>query len=254
MTGVSILREAINDSGQVAMAVTFDDNGVRKAAIVRADPTNRPPVASDGTASVTAGASVSGTLSVSDPDGDALTYAIVANGSQGTAVVTNASTGAYTYTANTGTSGDDTFTFQATDSHGAASNVATVTVDIQPPPACATDVTGSVTVTPGSLRRHKRTGHYFQKVTLKNASSGAIAGPISFVLDSPTSGATLVNAAGVTACAAPAGSPYVNVNVGSDSVWTIRERTSAGLEFTLEFASPGPITYTPRVLAGAGGR
>jgi Bacterial Ig domain len=256
VTGISILREAINDSGQVAMTVLFDDNGVRKAAIIRADPPNRPPVASNGTASVTAGASVSGTLTASDPDGDALIYAIVADGSKGTAVVTNASTGAYTYTADIGASGDDTFTFQATDSHGLASNVATVTVSIQPPPACATNVTGSVAVTPGSLRRDKRTGHYFQKVTLKNTSSAAIAGPISFVLDSLTSGATLVNAAGVTSCAAPAGSPYVNVNVGSDSILSTRERANASLEFTLEFAGPGgaSITYTPRVLAGSGGR
>jgi hypothetical protein len=251
-----ITAEALNNAGQVAFGVTYDNgDGTPRGAIIRADPPNRPPAALDGTASVIAGASVSGTLSASDPDGDALTYAIVANGSKGTAVVTNASTGGYTYTANTDTSGDDTFTFQATDSHGVGSNVATVTVDIQPPPACATNVTGSVAVTPGSLRRDKRTGHYFQKVALKNTSSGAIAGPISFVLDSLTSGATLVNAAGVTACAAPAGSPYVNVNVGSDSIWSARERANVSLEFTLEFASPGATpTYTARVLAGSGGR
>jgi hypothetical protein len=238
------------------MLVVFDDAGVPKAAIIRADPQNRPPVASDGTASVTAGASVSGTLSASDPDGDALTYAIVGNGTMGTVTITNTSTGAFTYSANSGASGDDTFTFQATDSHGAASNPATVTVAIQPPPACATNVTGSVAVTMGNLRLDRRTGHYFQKVTLKNTSSAAIAGPISFVLDSLTSGATLVNAGGVTSCAAPAGSPYVNVNVGSDTLWNTRERANVGLEFTLEFAAPGaiPIAYASRVLAGSGGR
>jgi hypothetical protein len=256
-----ITTEALNNAGQVAFGVTYDaGDGVPKWALIRADPTTDPtngaPVASNGTASVAAGGSVSGTLSATDPDGDALTYAIVADGTKGTAIVTDSSTGAFTYTANSGASGEDTFTFQATDNHGAASNLAVVTVTIQPPPACATDVTGSVAVTAGNLRLDKKTGHYVQKVTLKNTSSAAIAGPISFVLDSLTPGAALVGAAGVTSCAAPAGSPYVNVNVGSDSLWSARERTSVGLEFTLEFAAPGatPITYTPRVLAGTGGR
>jgi uncharacterized repeat protein (TIGR03803 family) len=218
------------------------------------DATNRPPVASDGTATVTAGASVSGTLSASDPDGDALTYAIVANGSKGTAVVTNASTGAYTYTANSGTSGEDTFTFQVTDSRGLASNVATVTVAIQPPPTCAVNVTSSIQQVKGKGSKSSSTT---QSVSLENVSSSAITGPISLALDSLTAGVTLVNAAGVTSYGLPAGSPYVNVNVGTDAVWSPGERVEVILQFSRESSGPGKkpaITYTRRVLAGAGGR
>ncbi len=147
VTGVGILREAINDSGQVAMGVGYndDDTGAPKIAIVRADPPNAPPVASNDSFSVTAGGSVSDTLSATDPDNEPITYSIVTNGAKGTAVLDNASTGAFTYTANANASGDDTFTFKATDNRGAESNVATITVAIQtPPPTCAVNVSSSV--------------------------------------------------------------------------------------------------------------
>ncbi len=83
--------------------------------------------------------------------------------------------------------------------------------------------------------------------------------PVSFALDSLTAGVTLLNAAGVTSCAAPAGSPYVNVDLGSDSVWSPGERVEGVLQFERESTGgpskkPQAITYTRRVLAGAGGR
>jgi hypothetical protein len=216
-------------------------------------PVNDAPVASNGAVSVSAGASVSGTLIASDIDGGALTFGIVANGTKGTATITNSATGAFTYTANIGSSGTDTFTFQASDGSLSA-NVATVTVTIQA--GCATNVTGFVTSILGNLRVDRKTGHYLQKVTLKNTSSSTIAGPVSFVLDSLTAGTTVVGAAGVTACAAPAGSPYVTVAVGADQIFGTRERANVGLDFTLELTNPGTgtISYVPRVLAGAGGR
>jgi VCBS repeat-containing protein len=106
-------------------------------------PVNDAPVASNGSTSVAAGASVSGTLVATDVEGPALTYTIVANGTRGTVVLTNAATGAYTYTAGP-TAGTDTFTFTASDGT-VSSNVATITVTItggnQPP------VAGNGTVT-----------------------------------------------------------------------------------------------------------
>ena len=60
-----------------------------------------------------------------------LTFALVTNGTLGTALVTDASTGAFTYTPNPNLFGMDTFTFHV--SNGATtSNVATVTVTISP--------------------------------------------------------------------------------------------------------------------------
>ena len=45
----AISNDAINDVGQVAILVTYDDGtGVAKYAIVRANPSNRAPVAADG--------------------------------------------------------------------------------------------------------------------------------------------------------------------------------------------------------------
>ena len=51
----------------------------------------------------------------SDVDSPALTYAIAANGSRGTAVVTNPATGAVTYTPTPNASGVDTFMYQVSD-------------------------------------------------------------------------------------------------------------------------------------------
>jgi hypothetical protein len=251
--GGFIWEEAINDAGQVAFWAELADG---RRGVYRADPVNHPPVAVDGSVSVDAGASVAGTLSASDPDGDALTYSLVANGTKGTATITNTATGAFSYAANAASSGTDTFTFQASDG-SLSSNVATMTVTIQSPaPSCALNVTASVSSTLGNVRLDRKTGHYLQKVTLKNTSATTITGPVSFVLDSLTAGTTLVGAAGVTSCAAPAGSPYVTVNVGADGILSTRERANVSLEFTLELVNPvsSAITYVPRLLAGPGGR
>jgi Tol biopolymer transport system component len=105
---------------------------------------NDAPVAQDGTLAVTAGASAGGTLVAMDIDGPALTYTLVANGTKGTATITDAATGAYTYTANAGTSGSDTFTFKADDGV-LDSNVATVTVTIAPGNRAPEVLTGVVT-------------------------------------------------------------------------------------------------------------
>jgi hypothetical protein len=93
------------------------------------EPLNNAPVAYGGSVTTTEGQVISGELSASDADGDALTYALVDNSSLGTVEITNSSTGAYTYTPNTGVSGADMFTFKVNDGE-ADSNVATVIVTI----------------------------------------------------------------------------------------------------------------------------
>jgi hypothetical protein len=96
-------------------------------------PVNNPPVAYDGTFSTTQGLSLNGKLNGSDPDGDPLTYGIVVNGSLGIAKITNAATGAFTYTPNAQATGTDTFTFKENDGTN-DSNAAKVTVTIKPKP------------------------------------------------------------------------------------------------------------------------
>lgn len=110
---------------------------------------NTAPVASDASFRTAANTPVSGTLTASDSDGDALTYSIVDNGTKGKAVVTDASTGAFTYTPNGGETGTDMFTFKANDGQS-DSNIATVTVAIDTAAAgWQTQLTGASNVQPG---------------------------------------------------------------------------------------------------------
>jgi Big-like domain-containing protein len=94
---------------------------------------NRPPTAANQSTSVTVGQIFNGQLQGSDPDGDALTYAIVVQPTKG--FVSLGSNGAFSYVPNTGASGSDSFTYKVTDGQN-WSNIATITVSIQqtPPP------------------------------------------------------------------------------------------------------------------------
>jgi hypothetical protein len=119
-------------------------------------------------------------------------------------------------------------------------------------PLCATDVSATVSVSSrGPLKLNKSTGRYTQTVTLKNGD-GVVSGPMSLVLDNLSINATLFAADGLTACSTPTGSPYVNVNIGTDGVLSSKERPTV----TLEFANPSgqPVTYATRILAGTGNR
>jgi uncharacterized repeat protein (TIGR01451 family) len=131
-------------------------------------------------------------------------------------------------------------------------NTAAVTTVVSPPSTCAANVTGSVTIIPsGPVIFNPRSGTYVQTVSLK-VNGAPIQGPVSFVLDNLTAGATVVGAAGMTVCASPVGSPYVNVSIGPDGVMSMGERISVKLAFQAPIGTT--ITYTPRILAGPGTR
>jgi hypothetical protein len=103
--------------------------------------TNTAPVATNGTLIVSEDNVGTGTLTATDSDGNALTLRILTNGTKGTVAITNAATGAYTYTPVANANGSDTFTFRANDGT-ADSNTATVAVTISPvndPPVAAPD-------------------------------------------------------------------------------------------------------------------
>ena len=133
--------------------------------------------AADAAASTNAGGTVTGTLVASDVDNASLTFTIGTNGNKGVATVTDAGTGAYSYTANAGSSGTDMFTFKATDG-SLDSNVASVTVTISN--GCAIDITGLIAISQGPMKLNRKTGRYTQTLTLKN-SDGPVTGPISLV-------------------------------------------------------------------------
>jgi len=90
---------------------------------------NRAPVAQNGTLTTNRDTLASGTLNATDADGDALTFSMTSQGGKGTVVITNATTGAYNYTPQTGVTGSDSFTFQVRDPGGLTST-ATVAVTI----------------------------------------------------------------------------------------------------------------------------
>ncbi len=91
--------------------------------------TNTAPAANNGTLTTNEDTAGSGTLSASDADGNVLTYSIVTDGSKGSATITNASTGAYTYTPTANQNGSDSVTFKANDGL-ADSTPKTITVTI----------------------------------------------------------------------------------------------------------------------------
>jgi len=78
---------------------------------------NQPPAALDGQGTTREDVVFQGQLSASDPDlpPQAVTFIIESQPDKGNVVVTDAGSGAFTYTPNTGAIGQDSFTFRVTD-------------------------------------------------------------------------------------------------------------------------------------------
>jgi len=141
---------------------------------------NSAPTASNGSVSTTTGTAVSGTLSASDSDGDSLTFSIVSQPSHGSVSITNTSTGAFTYTPNSGYTGSDSFTFKATDSAGNASNTATESVTISSSNTAPTASNGSVstdenTAVSGTLSASDSDGDSLTFSIVSQPSNGSVS-------------------------------------------------------------------------------
>jgi hypothetical protein len=119
-------------------ATAMDDDGRETTATtsITVAPANSAPVAADQSVSTPAGTALPITLSASDADSDALTFAIVAAPAHG---VLSGSGANRTYTPTAGFTGSDSFTFTAND--GTATSVA-ATVSIA--------VTATPTTDPGT--------------------------------------------------------------------------------------------------------
>lgn len=116
---------------------------------VDAEAVNLAPTATPQSLTVLANSAISGTLVADDPEDESLTYSIVDNGVKGVAAITNAATGAFTYTPQAGATGSDSFTFKVNDGHS-DSNTAAVTIGITPEVAAtasAGGLTGTTKVT-----------------------------------------------------------------------------------------------------------
>jgi hypothetical protein len=154
---------------------------------------------------------------------------------------------------------DETFVLELLSTTGAtlgdaSLRLATGTIvndDVPPPPSCATDLSGILTVTRGPMRYVWVRQRFEQAITLTNTTNTAIPAPVhvAVALDGLGAHVTMVNASGVTSCATPAGSPYIVFPVRSDLPWGPGVRvTIVNLAFTT--TQNLPITYTTRVLGG----
>lgn len=129
-TGAFLYTPAANANGADAFTYRVHDGTVSSApatVTIAIAPVNDAPVASNGSAT-TSGGVATGAVKASDVDGPALSYVLVTNGAKG-AVTLDAATGAFRYTAAAGATGEDQFTYRASDGT-LMSNVATVTIRI----------------------------------------------------------------------------------------------------------------------------
>jgi VCBS repeat-containing protein len=141
-------------STQTDLRLWFDDIGFVTAPVGAA---NQAPTATGQSLTTAEDQSVNGTMTASDPDGDALNYVIVTGPGHGS-VQFSSTTGAFTYTPAANYNGPDSFSFKANDGR-ADSNIATVNLAVTPvndPPVAAdqalttnedTSVGGTLTAT-----------------------------------------------------------------------------------------------------------
>lgn len=102
---------------------------------------NAAPVASDQSVATNQETAKVITLAATDAEGDALTYSIVTSPARGSLGAISGNQVTYTPTA--GYFGSDSFTFRATDSKGALSNTATVTVTVNGIPVASPQTVNS---------------------------------------------------------------------------------------------------------------
>jgi probable HAF family extracellular repeat protein len=96
--------------------------------------------------------------------------------------------------------------------------------------------------------RKSGTDRIVQEIEIRNRGRQPLPGPIALALEDLPAGVTLVNAAGVTTCIAPLGSPYLFVPTGADDRLGPGER--ARVTLVLDSARRRPGQFRARVLAG----
>lgn len=126
-------------------------------------------------------------------------------------------------------------------------NVAEITLSVDPPPPCATDVSQSVRVSAGRPRLDPATREAEQEVQVRNTGRLPIPGPLALVVDR-LGAVTLLNATGATSCAAPAGSPFVELPIAADGLLLPGETVTVTLRFHVP--SNVRLSYRTRLLAG----
>ncbi len=94
-------------------------------------PVNDAPLTAGGSATGTEDSNVTGRLTATDVDGDALTFALAPNGQPANGVVTINPDGTYTYVPHANFNGTDSFTYRVSDGNGGIAT-GTVSVNVSP--------------------------------------------------------------------------------------------------------------------------
>lgn len=149
--------------------------------LVAVTPVSDAPVAIAGTLAAVEDATATGTLAGTDADGNALTFGIVTPPTHGIVVITNPSTGAYSYTPEPNYNGNDVFRFSVSDGT-LGSNVAAVAISVAP--ADDAPVANSVVVT--TQQGTARTG----VLPASDIDGGAVA---FSVVTAPTKGTLVID-------------------------------------------------------------
>ncbi len=131
-SGTYTYTPAANYNGTDSFNYTVSDGTTISAPAtitVTVTAVNDAPVAGGDIVSTPTDTPITDTLPATDVDGQALTYTITQQPTNGSISDFNATTGAYTYTPNTTYTGPDSFTYTASDG-AATSNVGTVNITV----------------------------------------------------------------------------------------------------------------------------
>lgn len=116
------------DGFQASSAPAAGFEGLDLVYDVGDTPPNQPPVCVDGSGTTSENTALTSSVSCTDPDGDAVEYAVTSGPSSGTLSPISAQ-GEFTYTPSSGFVGTDAFTYSASDGEGGTA-AATYTVSV----------------------------------------------------------------------------------------------------------------------------
>ena len=132
-TGTYIYTPNSNYNGSDSFSYTVtDSHGASNTytMTVTVNAVNDAPIAANAAISTLQATAYTGTLPIAtDAESDVVTYSIGSAATNGSVVITNALTGGYSYTPNTGFKGIDSFTYTVADSHG-GSNSYTMSINV----------------------------------------------------------------------------------------------------------------------------
>jgi VCBS repeat-containing protein len=135
--------QAPGAGGVYTVTLTASDGSASVSQVISLVVNNPLPVTTGGSYTLPEDSSVSGVLTATDPDGDAISFAIGQGPSHGS--LTLNANGTFTYTPNANYSGADQFTYQVRDSDGGVTT-AVVTFTITPVNDAPVTTPGNTTV------------------------------------------------------------------------------------------------------------